>query len=102
MIWDQWRRQVSVQIPATFGRLEEGIADHNAADVMACVDRSYDFHVHWPELFADPTKSRSDAQRLLALAFLHTGRDELAMEWALDGMQEQLDGSVRALGVCRR
>ena len=96
-IWDQWRRQTSVQIPATFARLAQGIADHNAADVMASVDRSYNFHLKWPELFADPSKARSDAQRLLALAFLHTGRDELAMQWALDGIQEQPDGSIRAL-----
>lgn len=96
VIWDQWRRQPSVQIPATFARLAGGIADHDAADVMACVDRGYDFHAHWPEIFPEPTTARSDAQRLLALAFLHTGRDELVMTWTLDGMQVQSDGSVRA------
>ena len=97
VIWDQWRRQPSVQIPATFARLAQGIADHDAADVMACVDRTYRFHEHRPELFADPSTARGDAQRLLALAFLRTGRDELATAWALDGMQVQPDGSVRAL-----
>ena len=95
--WDQWRRQPAVQIPATFARLEQAIADHDAADVMACVDRRYDFHAHWPELFADQEKGRSDAQRLLALAFLHIGREEVTMRWTLDAMDVHADGGVQAL-----
>lgn len=95
--YDQYRRQASIQVPATFARLQEAVVDHDASGVLACVDRSYDFSGKWPRLFPDPQTARGDAQRLLALAFLHGRQDELTCEWTLHGMTPRPDGSIQAL-----
>ena len=95
--WDQWRRQPEIQVPATFARLAEAFADHDASGVMTCVDRQYDFTGKWPELFPDQSKARGEAQRLLAMAFFQTRTDQLQVVWHLDDLQIQADRSVLAL-----
>ena len=95
--WLAYLRRPAVQVPATFERLALAFADHDAADVLAVVDRSYDFSSKWPQLFPEPQAARSQAQRLLALAFLHHRQDELTCTWKLDRFSVRDDGTVDAI-----
>jgi hypothetical protein len=95
--WLAYRRQPAMQVPATFERLATAFADHDAADVLAVVDRGYDFNAKWPHLFPEPQTARGQAQRLLALAFLHHRQDQLTCTWTLEKFTEQADGSIEAI-----
>ena len=94
--WLAFNRQPAVQVPATFERLALAFADHDAADVLAVVDRSYDFSGKWQQLFPEPQAARGQAQRLLALAVLHHRQDDLTCTWQLDSYSVRNDGSVEA------
>ena len=94
--WLIYLRQPAVQVPATFERLALAFADHDAADVLAVVDRGYDFTGKWPQLFPEPQAARSQAQRLLALAFLHHRQDDLTCTWKIDSYSVRNDGMVEA------
>ena len=94
--WLAYLRQPAVQVSATFERLALAFADHDAADVLAVVDRSYDFSSKWPQLFPESQAARSQAQRLLALAFLHHRQEDLTCIWKLESYSERDDGTVEA------
>jgi hypothetical protein len=96
VLYERYRRSPDVQVPATFARLAQAFADHDAADVLACVDRSYDFSGKWPEVFPDPATARGLAQRDLGRAFLFQAQEPIAMTWTLHHQQPMPDGSIRA------
>lgn len=97
VLYEQHRRSPEVQVPLTFARIAQAIADHDAADLMACVDREYDFTGKWPQVFPDPTVARGNAQRDLGRAFLAQLQEPLTMTWTLHSQQTMPDGSIRAV-----